>query len=192
MFLITSRELLGDSNNKALNIVFYSTWLKFCPNPNILEKKNDSLKLLLTSPAWTSVSAAVLFILLCTVATLQCILRRQQRQYVQSNPRSLPVIILHITTHSEAFLHEKTNHDDNDDTIASSIQVPKHTSFPNESGCPFEFPDSTPSSLEKASDDDISNRMIPPPVYLTSHYSKTLFTVGPTISRPVPSYTPAG
>lgn len=109
----------------------------------------------------------MLFILLCTVAILHCILRRQQRQYVQSSPRSL--IILHIS-HS---VHEKINHDN----TVPSIQVSKSTSFPKESGCPFRSSHPTPSSLEKASDEktsddnNISKRMIPS-VYLTSHYSK--------------------
>lgn len=141
MFL-TSREPLGDSN-KALNIVFYSTWLP----TNIWNLKR------LLSYYITSVSAAVLFVLLCTVAILHCILRRQQRQYVQSSPHSM--VILHIST-SESYVQEKINHDD---TVAST-QVSRYTSFPKESGCPLRFSHLSPSSLEKATDNDISNRMI--------------------------------
>lgn len=140
MFLIT-REPLGDSN-KALNIVFFSTSLPIY----IWE--------LTLSYYMTSVSAAVLFILLCTVAILHCILRRQLRQCVQSSPHSM--VILHIS-HSESYVEEKIN--DHDNTIPS-IQVSNYTSFPNESGCPFRFSHLSPSNLEKASDDDISNRMI--------------------------------
>jgi len=107
------------------------------------------------------ISAAVLIILLCTVAILHCILRRQQRQYVQSSPHT--VVILRISHHSETCVQEKINHDN---TVAS-IPVSKNTSFPKESTTFFHL---SPSSLEKASDNDNPNR--------------------PTITRPVPSYTP--
>lgn len=142
MFLI-SREPLGDSNN-ALNIVFYSTWLLIL----IIGKRSLSCYIMMTS-----VLAAVLFILLCTVAILHCILRRQLRQYVQSSQHS--VVILQISA-SESSVQEKTNHDN----PVASIQVSKYTSFPKESGSPFRFSHLSPSSLEKASDNDVSNSMI--------------------------------
>ena len=141
MFL-TSRELLWDSN-KALNIVFYSKWL-----PTNIWKRSLSYYI-------TSVSAAVLIILLCTVAILHYILRRQQRQYVQSLSSPHSMVILHIST-SESYVQEKIDHEN----TVSSIQVSRYTSFPRESECPFRFSHLSPSSLEKASDNDISNRMM--------------------------------
>lgn len=115
---------------------------------------------------------AVLFALLCTVVILHCILLRQQRQYVQS---SHPMVILHIS-HSEslAYVQEKIN----DDNTVPSISK----SSPQETGCPFKFSHLSPSSLEKASDNDISNRRILCP----SDVSFLWTTVtGPTIARPV-------
>lgn len=105
-----------------------------------------------------SVVVAVLFILLCTIAILHFILLRQQRRYYQSNPHTM--VILRIS-HSESYVQEKINdHDDRDDNSVASIS--KYTSSPKESGCPFKFPHLhlSPSNIEKASDDDISNRMI--------------------------------
>ena len=144
MFLF-SREPLGDC--KALNIVFYSTLL-----PTYHWKRSLSYYM-------SSVSAAVLIILLCTVVMLHCILRRQLRQYVQSSPHSI-MVILQLEVHigaSESFDQEKINHNNN--TVAL-VQIPQHTSFSNESGCPFRFSHLSPSSLEKASDNDNSNRRI--------------------------------
>jgi len=160
MFLISREPLLGD-NNKALNIVFY-------------------------------ISAAVLIILLCTVVILHCILRRQLRQYVQSSPHSITVILqleVHITgSGSESFVQEKTDHDN----TVSSIQISQNTTFSKEEpGCPFRFSHLSPSNLEKASDNDLSNRMILCPSVSDGRLMITLNTVtGPTIARPVPSYTP--
>jgi hypothetical protein len=96
----------------------------------------------------TSASMAALFILICTVAILHFMLWRQLRQYLQNSSHS--VIVLQITI-SESFVQEKTNHDN----PVASIQVSKHASFPNECGCPL-----SPSDLEKAIVNDISNRMI--------------------------------
>ena len=108
---------------------------------------------------------SVLFILLCTVAILHCILLRQQRRYIQSSPH--PVVILHIT-HSESYVQEKNNHDN---TVVSE-SIPKYTSSPKESGCPFRFSHLSPVNIENASSNNgISNRMILS-VYLTSHYSE--------------------
>jgi len=114
--------------------------------------------------------AAVLIILLSTVVILHCILRRQLRQYVQSSPHSITVVLqleLHIGA-SESFDQEKINHNNNNNTVAL-VQIPQHTSFSKEFGCHLGLSHLSPSSLEKASDHDISNR--------------------PTIARPVPSYT---
>lgn len=105
------------------------------------------------------VSAAVLFILLCTITVLHCILRRQLRQYVQSGPHLTVVVQLHIgLSDSSSCVQEKINHD-NTVTVAS-VQVSNYTSFPKESGCSFCFSQLSPSDLEKASDNDTFNGMI--------------------------------
>jgi len=109
------------------------------------------------------VAVAVLFTLLCTVAILHCLLRRQRRQNIQHDPH--PIVMLYISP-SEPYAHwqEKINHDN------AVALISKYKYLPNKSGCPFRFSRLSPSSLEKASGSDISNRL--------------------TIDRPIPIYIP--
>lgn len=108
----------------------------------------------------------MLFTLLCTVAILHCLLRRQRRQNIQHDPH--PIVMLYISP-SEPYAHwqEKINHDN------AVALISKYKYLPNKSGCPFRFSRLSPSSLEKASGSDISNRMI---LYL-SQVSFTLNTL---------------
>ena len=92
----------------------------------------------------------MLFTLLCTVGILHCILRRQQRRDVEGSPH---FVTLHVIPGSESYDQEKDN-----DVVAPTS---KYRSFETESGYSFKFSHLGLSSIEKASESDLSNRMIP-------------------------------